>query len=271
MLCFSAKGYNRACAAVIGGVSDIAIFDPDDFDFAQGASVAGVQPTYSAIALRSGSGAAGTAVLAGAGVGSVTITNPGTLYGAAPTLSFTGGGGSGAAGTAQVNASGAVTGVTITTPGTGYTTPPTVTFVGGGASAAAGAKMYFVNFLQDEGSWDWTHSTKGCAVKYEHVFSFTLPENSQALTTFMQGLDAAGCCCGIGIMVRLNSGKIFVAGERHVNGVSITRFRMKQDGSKGGSGKLFDDPNHGDIVLKGAYFRSLFEYNGTWADIEALY
>jgi hypothetical protein len=107
-------------------------------------------------------------------------------------------------------------------------------------------------------------------VKYEHEFIFQLPENGQTLTTFLQALDAAGCCCGLGMAIRLNSGKILIAGEKYVSGASITRFTMKQDGSDGTSGKLYDDLNGGNIHIKGSYSRNLYEYTGTWASLEAL-
>jgi hypothetical protein len=130
---------------------------------------------------------------------------------------------------------------------------------------------FVINFQQDEAEWKWKQSTKGCSVKYDHEFNFQLPENSQTLTTFSQGLDAASCCCGLGMIIRLNSGKIFVAGEKYVNGEPITRFKITQNGSEGGSGKLFDDLNGGNFSLKGAYSRNLYEFSGTWADIEALF
>lgn len=62
-------------------------------------------------------------------VGSVVITNGGTGYTAAPTVTFSApsGGGTTATGTATV-ANGVVTGVTITNPGGPYTSAPTVTF-----------------------------------------------------------------------------------------------------------------------------------------------
>lgn len=130
--------------------------------------------------------------------------------------------------------------------------------------------VFLVSFQVDEGEWTWTQSKTGCATKYEHEFIFQLPENSQNLTTFQQALDAAGCCCGIGMFIRLNSGKIFVAGEKYVNATSIPRFTMAQDGSEGGSGKLFDDFNGGNIRFKGSYSRNLYEYSGAWSTIEAL-
>lgn len=268
MLCVTLSGRTRACGGVTGGISDIAIFDPNDYNFTQ-ATVSGVKGPYTAAALRAGTGATGTAVLSTNTVASVTIGSGGTGYVSPPTVVFTGGGGTGAAGTAIINGSGVVTGVTVTSPGTGYTTAPTVSFTGGGASLAGGGKMYLISFQADEAEWTWKQSVKGCAVKYEHEFVLQMPENEQGLTNFLETLDAAGCCCGLGIAVRLNSGKVFLAGEKYVNGSSIPRFTMKQDGSDGTSGKLFDDFNGANLHLKGSYSRNLYEYTGGWDDFEA--
>lgn len=68
-------------------------------------------------------------------VDSVVMTGGGTGYTSAPAVSFSGGGGSGAAGTATV-AGGQVIAVMMTTAGTGYTSAPTVGFSGGGGSGA---------------------------------------------------------------------------------------------------------------------------------------
>jgi FtsP/CotA-like multicopper oxidase with cupredoxin domain len=69
-------------------------------------------------------------------IGSLTLTNPGSGYSSAPSVSFTGGGGTGA--TAAVTFAGAnVTGLTLNAGGSGYSTAPTVTFSGGGGSGAA--------------------------------------------------------------------------------------------------------------------------------------
>jgi hypothetical protein len=139
-----------------------------------------------------------------------------------------------------------------------------------GATALAGAKMFVINFQQDEAEWIWRQSVRGCSTKYEHEFRFQLPENGQTLTTFLQALDAASCCCGLGMAIRLNDGKVFIAGEKYVNGVAVPRFSVKNDGSEGTSGKLYDDFNGGNIVLKGSYSRNLYEYSGGWDDITAL-
>lgn len=255
-----------------------------------------------------GTGAAGTAVITGDAVTGITITNPGTGYTSPPTISFTGGGGTGATATVALVSrvqsitvtaggsgylqvptvaltGGGGTGATATavltggvvssftiggSGGTGYTSPPTVVITTVGSVAATGAKMFLINFQRDEAEWTWKQSVKGCSVKYEHSFNLQLPDNSQNLTTFLAALDAASCCCGLGMIMRLNNGKIFVAGEKYVNGSSISRFTVVQDGSSGGSGKLYDDFNGGNLVLTGGYLRNLYEYSGAWADIEAL-
>lgn len=192
MLCINLKGRVRNCGSVTGGVSDVAIFDPSDYDFTQAAPIAGAKQPYSAIALRPG------------------------------------------------------------------------------ATSAGGAKMYTINFQQDEGELTKKQSKKGCATKYEFEWILQLPEDEQGLATFLESLDAAGCCCGLGVITRYNSGKIFVAGEKFVNGNSIPRFTVAQDGSEGSSGKLFDDFNGVNLHMKGSYNRPLYEYSGTWASIEAL-
>lgn len=68
----------------------------------------------------------------------IDITNGGSGYTSAPTVSFTGGGGTGAAATAVVEG-GVVTEVVVTAPGTGYTSTPTVVFSGGGGGVSVAA------------------------------------------------------------------------------------------------------------------------------------
>ncbi len=70
------------------------------------------------------------------GVASVTITNGGSGYGAAPSVTISGSGCTGVTGTAVISG-GQVTGVTITNPGYGCTGTPTVTFGSGAATATA--------------------------------------------------------------------------------------------------------------------------------------
>lgn len=74
------------------------------------------------------------------------MSNMGSGYTSAPTVTITGGGGSGATGTATITTSyiegstvpiTRVTSVTITSPGSGYTSVPTITLSGGGGTGAA--------------------------------------------------------------------------------------------------------------------------------------
>ena len=68
-------------------------------------------------------------------IAAVTISNAGSGYTLAPAVSFTGGGGEGAAGAAATG--NVVESVTVDNGGSGYTSVPTVSFSGGGGSGAA--------------------------------------------------------------------------------------------------------------------------------------
>ena len=76
--------------------------------------------------IGSGVQALGTATVSGGGVSAVAVTNGGTLYPAAPTVTFSGGGGGSGATAHTTIANGIVTGVVVDTAGTGYTAAPTV-------------------------------------------------------------------------------------------------------------------------------------------------
>lgn len=74
------------------------------------------------------------------GVGSITVTAPGSGYASAPTVTFTGGGGTGAAATAVLGTgadAGKIVSITITNPGSGFTSAPTIGFTGGSGTGAA--------------------------------------------------------------------------------------------------------------------------------------
>ena len=84
---------------------------------------------------------------------SITVTNGGSNYTSAPTVSFSGGAGSNLTATATI-ASGAVTAVTINNNGQNYTSAPTVSFTGGGGSSAAATAAihdgkYYIGYLYD--------------------------------------------------------------------------------------------------------------------------
>ncbi len=68
-------------------------------------------------------------------VGGFSVTNAGSGYSAAPSVTFEGDG-TGAAAIAVLNANGGVGQIVLLQPGTGYTSTPTVTLSGGGGSGA---------------------------------------------------------------------------------------------------------------------------------------
>jgi hypothetical protein len=188
MLCVKLKEFAKICGGVSGGISDVAIFDPSDFNFTQ----ATASDPYSAVALRDG------------------------------------------------------------------------------ATAANGGKMFRIQFQVNEAERTWKQTRAGASVKYDHEFKMQLPQLSQNLTTFLESLDAAGTCCGLGLILRHNDGRIFVAGEKFVNSDEIPNFLVLPDGSDGASGKTFDNFNGANVLLKASYTRDLYEYTGTWASITAL-
>ena len=79
-------------------------------------------------------------------VRSINVTNGGSGYTSAPTVTVSGS----ATATATINADGQVNGVAVTNNGTGYLTAPTITFSGGGGSGAE-AKAVVMGIL-DYGS-----------------------------------------------------------------------------------------------------------------------
>ncbi len=127
-----------------------------------------------------------------------------------------------------------------------------------------GAAMLPVKFQKEEAEYKFAQSRKGCSVKYEHSLEFQLADLDQSITNWNAAVDAAGCCCGVGLIIQLKSGKIFVAGERFVNDAEISiALELTQDGSSGTSGKLLDDFNGETVVIKGNHGRKLYEYSGT--------
>jgi hypothetical protein len=70
-------------------------------------------------------------------VHSILVTNGGSGYTSAPTVTLSGGGGTGATAVASVIISGVVKAINITNPGKNYTSAPSVSFSGGGGASAA--------------------------------------------------------------------------------------------------------------------------------------
>lgn len=72
------------------------------------------------------------------------VTNGGSGYTSAPTVTITGGGGTGATAVASIS-KGVVTGITITNPGTGYTTAPAIALSAPPSGTAAAVSPMFAN------------------------------------------------------------------------------------------------------------------------------
>lgn len=91
---------------------------------------------------KNGSGASLTAVLTGNAVTSVTVGAGGTRYSPNTRVYFSGGGGSGAVATLNVDGAGTITSVTVSNGGSGYTSAPTVSLVPGAAVPAVGSVSF---------------------------------------------------------------------------------------------------------------------------------
>lgn len=131
-----------------------------------------------------------------------------------------------------------------------------------GASAASGALMFPIVFQEEEAEYKFTHTRQGSSVKYSHELSVQLPQLSQSLTTFLERMDKGGVCGGLGLIIEMNDGKIFVMGEAWVGTSSITPFRVRMEGTEGTSGKTYDNFSGANAKFIGNYFRPLYEYSG---------
>lgn len=270
MLGCSIQGYIRSCSPTVGGASLLLVGDANDYDFTSGAADASGNATgYSAIELRAGAstggtGATATAALTSAAVSAVTIGSGGTGYTTAPTVVFTGGGGTGATGTATVSG-GAVTAVTIGSGGTGYTTAPTVTFVSTGS-----AYLFQIDSLEDTINVSMSQANAdGSSSAWDYAIICNMAQFSQQMTNFNTKIDAAAACCQMVFVWQQNDGKIFVAGEKYVDGNLIPKFKLRQDGSKIDIGKKFTDFNGQNLSIKGSYSRPAFEFTGGIESLQA--
>jgi hypothetical protein len=140
-----------------------------------------------------------------------------------------------------------------------------------GATAIGGANLFPVLFQYKEASYSYTQSlNNGTSVKYEHNLEFLLSDISHFITQWNEAVDRASACCGIGVIVELNSGKVLVLAEKYVNAEPIREWRFQQNGSTGATGKLFEDQNGQTTKLVGDYNRGAYEYTGGIAALIAL-
>jgi len=138
-----------------------------------------------------------------------------------------------------------------------------------GATALGGAYFYDINSLEDSILVDISQSNpEGTSSEWAYEIKAKMAQMSQAMTNFNKKIDAAASCCQLVFIWRNNDGKIFVAGEKYVNSVLIPKFKLRQDGSKQTTGQKFSSFNGQDLVIKGAYSRSAYEFTGGFAAIQ---
>lgn len=123
--------------------------------------------------------------------------------------------------------------------------------------------FYDIPFKRKEAERTFSQSlgTSG-ATKYTHTVTALIAALGQDLTNFLSNLDAASYCCGLGIIIEHNDGKVFVMGEQYVDDIPIPLFWVEHNGTEGGTGKLFDDSNGATIKFVGDYSRELNEFKG---------
>ena len=138
-----------------------------------------------------------------------------------------------------------------------------------GGADADGGNLFPVKFQAKEAEYRYTQSLTGSSVKYEHVMEFLLADLDHFITQWNERVDAASACCGIGIIVELNSGIILVLGEKYVNGSSVREWKIAQNGSTGTSGRLLEDANGQTTLLTGDYYRGAYEFSGLTSALEA--
>lgn len=132
-------------------------------------------------------------------------------------------------------------------------------------------QIYGVKFTRMQAEYTYDQSNPdGVVASYSHKLVFPVPDINMLTAQWSQLIDVQGYCCGVGIIIIMNSGRIFVMGESSVNGHPLAvPFYVYQDGSKATSGKKMDDQNANTVTLTGMYNRPLIEYTGTLASVLA--
>jgi hypothetical protein len=141
------------------------------------------------------------------------------------------------------------------------------------ADLGTSTKMYPIKFTRMQAEYTYDQkNTDGVVASYNHKLSFPVPDISMLTAQWSTLVDSQGYCCGVGIVIFLNSGRILIMGEGSVNAASLTvPFYTYQDGSKATSGKKMDDQNQNTVTLVGQYNRPLIEYTGAASTITALF
>lgn len=133
-------------------------------------------------------------------------------------------------------------------------------------------KIYQVQFTRTKAKYTFDQkNADGVAPSYMHKVIFPVPDINMITEQWSTLIDNQGYCCGVLIIIILNSGRILVMGESSVNAATIVpNFYVYQDGSKADSGSKMEDQNENMVTLVGTYNRPLIEYTGTLASILAL-
>lgn len=134
-------------------------------------------------------------------------------------------------------------------------------------------EMYPVAFTRMKARYSYDQkNTDGVAPMYQHKLEFPVPDINMLTEQWSTLIDQQGYCCGVGIVIILNSGRILIMGESSVNATSLlVPFYVYQDGSKADSGQKMDDQNANTVTLTGAYNRPLIEYTGDASTITDLF
>ena len=123
-------------------------------------------------------------------VKSIYLTNGGTGYSVAPTVTITGGGGSGATAVAYVSG-GTITRILVTSVGTGYTSTPTVNITSAtGSGATATANLSSGKALSGPVTLSLSSNYDGTL--YEAVFPITIGDMGQSATKTLTIKPAVG-------------------------------------------------------------------------------
>lgn len=302
MLCFQAQGYQRACSPTTGGASQLWVGDANDFNLISGAADSSGNPTgYSGIEYREG---ASGSVSATAPTSTITITSLGDvndtiawdpsigstavivqtsaetttdllatkLAAAIDALAFY----TASAVGSVVTVTGQTTmGATLNgTSPTVYYTPAndmalTVGEWTGGVSATDAGKLYEITSLENTLGVEINQTLTDGSSSWEYVITARLAQMSQQMTNFNSKIDAAATCCELLFVWWNNDGKLFVAGEKYVDGVRQRPFKIRQDGSKIQTGKTFTEFNGQDLSMKGTFSRPPYEFTGGMEALES--
>lgn len=124
--------------------------------------------------------------------------------------------------------------------------------------------FFDIKFKRKEAEFKFTHSIGASgAPKYASELTALYAALGQELTNFLINMDAASYCCGIGLVVVLNSGVIYVLGEGFVNDAFVDPFyEVLHNGTEATSGKLFDDLNGATLKFTSDYGRPPHEFSG---------